>query len=278
MVALACRKPAELGLPRVRWTCRSLTAQLLDDGVFTSIHYTTIHLLLEQADLHPHRLLYWKRSHDPDFVAKAVHVLWYYQMARTLRQGGEWVFCLDEKTQIQLLGRKQPDIPMRPGCPRRREHEYVRHGTGNLILIHDVVEGTLFADTPAYNRSGPLTDALEQHLALYPQAQKLHYILDNGPTHDSAHTRRWRAGHGGRVRFHFTPIGASWLNQGELALSAFSRRYLRDRAWDDHRQFSPHVQNSVQYHNRHDACPFDWSFTRNRFREWNRCRTSSTGH
>ncbi|HZH27730.1 MAG TPA: IS630 family transposase [Azospirillaceae bacterium] len=278
---MACRKPAELGLPLVRWSCRSLAARLVEDEVFTEVHYTTIYLLLAGADLRPHRVLYWKRSHDPLFVEKAVHVLWYYEMAASLRARGEWVFCLDEKTQVQLLGRDLPDLPMRPGCPLRREHEYIRHGTGNLLLVHDVVTGRLFGEAMDLNRGPRLTAALDRHLALLPgpkDAPRVHYVMDNGPTHDSAHTRAWLAARGGRVRFHFTPTGASWLNQGECALSRFSRRYLRDRAWDGPGEFPGHVQASIDHHNQHYASPLDWSFTRNRFREWNRCRTSSTGH
>ena len=198
----------------VRWTCRSLTAQWLREEVFTALHYSSVFLLLDQADLHPHRLLYWKRSHDPDFVAKTVHVLWYYEQAQALTQRGEPVFCLDEKTQIQLLGRKEPDLPMEPGCPLRREHEYVRHGVGNLLLVHDVAAGTLFGTTPDYNRSPQLTGALDQHLALYPKARRLHYILDNGPTHNSTHTRA---------------VGPATAGAGAFALHAHRRLVAQPR-------------------------------------------------
>lgn len=279
VVALACRKPAEFGLPLVRWSVRDLAVQLVEEDVFTSIHYSTVHLILEDADLKPHRTLYWKRSHDPDFDEKAIHVLWYYQMAESLRRRNELVFCLDEKSQIQLLGRPQPDIPMRPGCPLRREHEYVRLGVGNLLLVYDLVTGGLFGRALEFNRSPNFTEALDRHLAGCRGARRVHYIMDNGTTHDSRHTREWLESKKGRVRFHFTPTGASWLNQGELALSAFSGKYLRDRVWTSHDEFPEHVDRSIPHYNYKYMHRFDWSFTRDRFREWrNRSRTSSTGH
>jgi hypothetical protein len=39
------------------------------------------------------------------------------------------VLCVDEKSQIQALDRSRPMLPMMPGVPERRTHDYVRHGT-----------------------------------------------------------------------------------------------------------------------------------------------------
>ena len=39
------------------------------------------------------------------------------------------VLAVDEKSQIQALNRFQPVLPMLPGVPERRSHDYVRHGT-----------------------------------------------------------------------------------------------------------------------------------------------------
>ena len=262
----------------VRWSVRQLTAQILADGVFSEVHYSTICLLLQEADLQPHRLLYWKLGHDPQFEQKALHVLWYYERALTLTARNEPVFCVDEKPGIQLLGRKHPDIPMRPGRPLRREHEYIRRGTGLLMMINGVADGRIFCRTPRRKHSAIFTRTLDSHLALLPHARRVHYILDNDPTHTSAHTRRWLDNKGGRVRFHHTPKYASWLNQAEIALSVFSRAYINNRVWDAPRDFAPHIRASTAHYNRHTAHPFDWSFTRNRFRDWYRSKTSSTGH
>ena len=39
------------------------------------------------------------------------------------------VLSVDEKSQVQALGRSQPAFPMMPGMPEKRTHDYVRHGT-----------------------------------------------------------------------------------------------------------------------------------------------------
>ena len=40
---------------------------------------------------------------------------------------------VDERSQIQALDRMQPVLPMRPGLPERRTHDYRRHGTTSLF-------------------------------------------------------------------------------------------------------------------------------------------------
>jgi hypothetical protein len=279
IVALACRKPADLDLPLSTWSIRTLATQVVADEIVTEIHYSSICLILQDADLQPHRTLYWKRSYDPDFDAKAKHVLWYYENAARLAAAGEPVFCVDEKPGIQLLGRPHPDQPARPGCPLRREFEYVRLGTGLLVMLVNLVTGKLFTRTPQCKKSEQFTSILDQHLKTVRGAKRVHYVLDNDPTHTSAHTRNWVAAQRGRVRLHYTPTNASWLDQAEIALNIFSGYYLRRRVWTAKEEFVPHVRASTTHYNREFAHPFDWSFTRNRFEEWRqRSKTSSTGH
>lgn len=276
-MALACRQPSEVGSPLANWSVRTLALQLVQDKVLTRIHYSSVCLILQGAECQPHRTWYWKSGHDPEFDTKAKHVLWYYENAPRLDAANEPVFCFDEKPGIQLLGRAHPDVPARPGCPLRREFEYVRHGVGLLLTIVNVVTGTFFCRTPKAKKSEQFTDMLDEHLQTLPKARRVHYVLDNDSTHVSAHTRHWLENQHGRVRFHYTPKYASWLNQAEIALHSFNTYYLRRRVWTTPEEFPSHVRQSTQHYNRHLAHPFDWSFTRNRFREWqNRCMTSST--
>jgi len=277
-IALACRKPADFGLPLARWSVRTLAQQLVEGDVVTEIHYSTVCLILQEADLQPHRQLYWKRSFDPHFEAKAKHVLWYYEKAEQLRKRGELVFCLDEKPGIQLLGRPHPDFPPEPGCPLRREHEYIRRGTGLLLMVNNLTDGTFSGFTPPSKASANLIKALEVHAAAHQRARRLHYIMDNDSTHRSAEIANWLQSRSGQIRFHFTPTGSSWLNQAEIALSVFSRRYLNDRVWESTKEFPGLVRAGIRHYNAQFAHRFDWSFTRDRFREWYRSKTSSTRH
>ncbi|PXX51569.1 hypothetical protein SAMN05660489_06299, partial [Pseudomonas sp. LAMO17WK12:I10] len=51
------------------------------------------------------------------------------------------VLCIDEKSQIQALNRTQPGLPLSPGNPATRTHDYKRHGTTSLFAALDVATG-----------------------------------------------------------------------------------------------------------------------------------------
>jgi hypothetical protein len=48
---------------------------------------------------------------------------------------------VDEKSQIQALDRSAPVLPMMPGLPERRTHDYLRHGITTLFAALDVATG-----------------------------------------------------------------------------------------------------------------------------------------
>ena len=79
--------------------------------------------------LQPHRAETFKLSTDPLFIEKVRDIVGLYLNPpdRAL------VLCVDEKSQIQALDRTQPILPMMPGVPERRTHDYSRHGTTTLF-------------------------------------------------------------------------------------------------------------------------------------------------
>ncbi len=66
---------------------------------------------------------------------------------------GALVLCVDEKSQIQALDRSAPVLPLRPGLPERRTHDYIRHGTTNLYAALDVASGVVIADMTERHRA-----------------------------------------------------------------------------------------------------------------------------
>ena len=89
---------------------------------------TSISLIWRAFGLQPHRAESFKLSTDPLFVDKVKDIVALYldPPERAV------VLCVDEKSQIQALDRFQPILPMMPGTPERRSHDYVRHGTTSL--------------------------------------------------------------------------------------------------------------------------------------------------
>ena len=278
IVALACTPPEEAGRAWVRWSVQALHDEIERRQIAT-LHRSTVHRILDAADLHPHHLRYWRHAIAPDFEEKAASVLWYYERVAWLAEHDELVVCVDEKTQIQALRRRVPDVPMRPGQDQRREWEYQRDGTVNLLVTYTPITGAVWGRVLPKNDHDYFIEGMEAYLATLPRTIRcLHCILDNGSSHVAKATQVWVAAQAGRVEFHFTPAHASWVNQAELVLSAFSRRYLRDRVSQSWAELIAHIYRALDEYNRLHARPFHWSFTRHAMHEWYARRTSAMVH
>src|SRR5512145_319884 len=74
VMSMATRKPATYHCPATRWSLDALVAALRQRRTWT-MSRSSIWRILEEADLKPHRSVYWLNSHAPDFEAKA-HDIW----------------------------------------------------------------------------------------------------------------------------------------------------------------------------------------------------------
>ena len=146
---MATRKPATYHCAATRWSLDDLVAALVQGRTWT-MSRSSIWRILAEADLQPHRSVYWLNSHDPDFEAKAHDLCSLYLNAHRFFEQGRVVICTDEKTGMQILQRKYPTQPMAPGKPEKREHEYIRHGVRALIASFVVPTGQRRPPTARY--------------------------------------------------------------------------------------------------------------------------------
>ena len=51
------------------------------------------------------------------------------------------MLCVDEKSQVQALDRTAPILPLRPGIPAKRTHDYKRNGTTTLFAALEIATG-----------------------------------------------------------------------------------------------------------------------------------------
>jgi len=86
----------------------------------------------------PWRVETFKFSTDPELVAKVFDVIGLY----LAQPENAVVLCVDEKSQIQALDRTAPMLPMQPGLPARRTHDYVRYCTSTLFAALEIATGT----------------------------------------------------------------------------------------------------------------------------------------
>ena len=121
------------------------------------------------------------------------------------------MLCADEKAQIQALDRTQPLLPMGQGQVKRCTHDYVRHETTSLFGALDVKTGTVIGRCHRRHRAVEFRKFLDAIDNAVPQDLDVHRILDNSATHKTLLIRRWLSKRP-PFHWHFTPIGASWIN------------------------------------------------------------------
>jgi transposase len=136
------------------------------------------------------------------------------------------VFCVDEKSQIQVVDRSQPILPMNLGRADRHTHDYLRHGTVSLFAALDVATGEVWGRSHARHTH-------KEFLAFFKQIEDrttagldIPAVLDNYATHSTDAVVRWLALHL-RWQAHFIPAHSSWLNQVERFLAELTRKRLQ---------------------------------------------------
>ena len=168
--------------------------------------------------LKPHRLEGYLASNDPDFEAKAADVIGLYLHPPQHAA----VFCVDEKTAIQALDRKDPVLPLSPGRAERHGVEYVRHGTRSLYAAFNTKTGEVLGKTAQRHTSAEFVAFLIDLVTHQPKGKEMHVIAANRSAHKIARVEAFLAQYP-RVQLHFTPTYSSWLNQVELWFAKIER-------------------------------------------------------
>lgn len=138
------------------------------------------------------------------------------------------VLCVDEKSQSQALDRTQPLLPMRPGQAVRRTHDDTRHGTTSLFAALDIATGAVIGRCYPKHRSSEFRRFLHQVEAAVAADLDVHLVMDDYATHKTKPVRDWLAQRP-RWHVHFTPTGASWINQVERFFAELTGKQIRAR-------------------------------------------------
>ncbi|MDQ5988679.1 MAG: IS630 family transposase ISPpu2 [Syntrophus sp. SKADARSKE-3] len=208
----------------------------------------------DAADLKPHRIKGFKISNDPYFAEKVIDVVGLYMNP----PDNAVVLSVDEKTQIQALDRTLPMLPLRPGQIERRTHDYKRNGTMSLYAAFDILTGEVTGRVTRRHRSKEFLDFLRQVERCVPKELDLHLVMDNSSTHKTDEVRAWLERHP-RIKVHFTPTSASWLNAVESWFSQLEKRSLHRGVFCNVMELSDEIHRFIKAHNAENAKPFKWT-------------------
>ena len=201
------------------WSLRSMAEE-------SGLSHTTIWRIWGAFGLQPHRSETFKLSSDPHFVDK-------------------------------VRDRTQPVLPMLPGIPERRTHDYKRHGTTSLFAALDVATGFVIGKCYRRHRAREFLDFLKEIDRCVPEGLDIHVVMDNYATHKTAAVKAWLARRP-HWHVHFTPTSASWINQVERWFAELTRKQLQRGVHTSTRQLEADIRAFIEKHNE-DPKPFRWT-------------------
>ena len=205
--------------------------------------------------LKPHLQETFKLSTDPFFVEKVRDIVGLY--LNPPEQTRAVVLCVDEKSQVQALERTQPLLPLRPGQPERRTHDYERHGTTSLFAALNIATGKVIGQCHRRHRHQEFLRFLDRIESEVPADLEIHLVMDNYATHKTPKVAAWFKRRP-RYHLHFTPTSASWLNQVERWFAKITDQRIRRSAFRCVKDLEQAIADYVTGNNANPK-PFIWT-------------------
>ncbi|WP_190816048.1 IS630 family transposase [Saccharopolyspora pogona] len=236
---------------------------------------STVGRIWKAFNLKPHLADTFKLSTDPQFIEKVRNVVGLYMNPPE----NAVVLCTDEKSQVQALERSQPVLPMMPGMPERRTHDYVRHGVTSLFAAFDIATGKVISSLHRRHRSVEFRKFLTKIDKTVPAELGVHVICDNYATHKTEIIQKWLAKHP-RFQIHFIPTGSSWINQVERWFGELTTKLLQRGVHTSVQALEADIRNWIDEWN-NDPRPFIWTKSADEILESLRSycqRISGAGH
>ncbi len=267
-IVAATLKPPPKKLGVSHWSSRLLAGRL-------GVGNATVARAWRDYGVQPWRAETFKFSTDPELVGKVTDVVGLYLAPPE----NAIVLCVDEKSQIQALDRTQKMLPMQPGLPERRTHDYVRHGTTTLFAALEVATGMVTAAVKPRHRHQEFLAFLKQVAKAYPDegtGTGLHLVMDNYAAHKRVEIRDWLAANP-RIHVHFTPTSGSWLNLVEVWFGIIEKQAIRRGTFGSVKDLNTKIRAFIDGWN--DRCHPFWTKTAEEIpKKANRQTTSETAH
>ena len=183
-------------------------------------------------------------SDDPEFERKAADIIGLYLNPAQHAA----LFCVDEKTAIQALDRKDPVLPLSPGRAERHGFEYYRHGTLSLYAAFNTRTGEVLGKTAQRHTSAEFVAFLSEIIAHQTKRKEIHVIADNLSAHKTSKVEEFLARHP-NVHLHFTPTYSSWLNQMELWFAKIQRDVITRGVFTSVKDLDKKIMRYIRQYN-----------------------------
>ena len=168
------------------------------------------------------------------------------------------LFCVDEKTAIQALDRKDRMLPLAPGRAESHGFEYKRNGTLSLFAALNTATGEVLGMTAARHTSEQFVGFLSDVVAGQPQGREIHVICDNVSSHKTELVGAFLSKHT-NVQIHYTPTYSSWLNQVENWFARIQRDVISRGIFTSVKDLDKKLMRYIREYNK-DPKPIKWKY------------------
>ena len=174
-------------------------------------------------------MVHW--SNTGEYLAKMEDVLAVYNQQPV---PGRVRICFDE-CPCQLLDDVVAPLLVKPGKAAKEDNEYIRQGTGVVLLAYDMDKGIRYTQSLKQRTKTDYAQFMHQIMSTYYTdveyidlvqeysiSQVRFFFMSIYPGPSPAFLSR-------KLVFHFTPKHGSWLNMAEIEFSALARQCLNRR-------------------------------------------------
>jgi transposase len=239
------RKPRD---GSTHWSSRKLAAELGD------VSFSAVQRIWRKHGVRPHRLERHMISNAPDFETKATDVIGLYLNP----PAHAVVFCVDEKTAIQALDRKDRMLALSPGRAESHGFEYKRNGTLSLFAALNTATGEVFGRNRAAPHKRAVRRLPERHRGHQRRHRAIHVICDNVSSHKTERVDDFLSEHR-NVHIHCTPTYSLWLNQVENWFSRIQRDVISRGVFTSVKDLDRKLMRYIREHNLHPK-PIKWKY------------------
>jgi len=217
--------------------------------------HMTVHRIWKKNSLKPHLVKTFKYSNDKLLEEKIIDIVGLYLNPPE----NAIVLSVDEKSQIQALDRTQPLLPLKPYQVERRTHDYKRHGTTSLFAALDTATGSVLGKCYNRHRHQEFINFLNLINRNVSKEKDVHIITDNYSTHKHERVKNWFKRHK-RFQIHFTPTGASWMNQVETWFGILQAKRIKRGVFISVKDLIQKIEDFIRHYNKNSR-PFKWAKT-----------------
>ena len=240
---VALSPPKEL-IGMTVWSLPKLREYLIAQRIVPSISLEWLRQLLRRHRIRWRHTKTWKESSDPEFWPK-------YRRIRRLygkRPKGGRRICVDEFGPLNLQPRHGRHYARTGHVDRLRATYRRTGGVRHMFGAYDMERDTLVGQFVEHKNWGTFLTFLKWLRRRYRSGEVLYVVLDNASFHLKDEVLAYAATH--RIKFYFTPTGASWLNRIESHFTAMKKFTLDDTDYRSHEEQQAAIHRYLAWRNR----------------------------